>query len=73
MIKVKVKVSYVTSAAKQAKTAFLHGPTDDVAISNQCVSFFISQTFGFFLNGESSFRFLRATFPKNSFKIFISL
>ena len=25
---VKVKVSYLTSVAKQAKTAFLHGPTD---------------------------------------------
>ena len=25
--KVKVKVSYLTSVAKQAKTAFLHGPT----------------------------------------------
>ena len=24
--KVKVKVSYLTSVAKQAKTAFLHGP-----------------------------------------------
>ena len=26
-VKVKVKVSYLTSVAKQAKTAFLHGPT----------------------------------------------
>ena len=26
----KVKVSYLTSMAKQAKTAFLHGPTGDV-------------------------------------------